>query len=79
MLFSGLKVLAPYAHTNCHAKYWDRWTNNDVQRSVRIMLAGRLQGDVRARVPGRSLGRGRGLPVSFQRSHGGAVGARPVI
>ena len=39
MLFSGLKVLAPYAHTHCHAKYWDRWTTNDVQRSVRIMLA----------------------------------------
>ena len=26
MLFSGLKALAPYAHTNVHAKYWDRWT-----------------------------------------------------
>jgi sugar phosphate isomerase/epimerase len=44
MLFSGLKVLAPYAHTNCHAKYWDRWTNNDVQRSVRIMLAAGYKG-----------------------------------
>src|SRR5262245_48617702 len=40
MLFSGLKALAPYAHTNVHAKYWDRWGDkNDVQRSVRIMLA----------------------------------------
>ena len=40
MLFSGLKALAPYAHTNVHAKYWDRWgPKNDVQRSVRIMLA----------------------------------------
>jgi sugar phosphate isomerase/epimerase len=44
MLFSGLKVLAPYAHTNCHAKYWDRWTTNDVQRSVRIMLAAGYKG-----------------------------------
>jgi sugar phosphate isomerase/epimerase len=44
MLFSGLKVLAPYAHTHCHAKYWDRWTNNDVQRSVRIMLASGYKG-----------------------------------
>ena len=40
MLVSGLKALAPYAHTNVHAKYWDRWGDkNDVQRSVRIMLA----------------------------------------
>ena len=34
MLFHGLKALAPYAHTNVHAKYWDRWGDkNDVQRS----------------------------------------------
>lgn len=40
MLVSGLKALAPYAHTNVHAKYWDRWGDkNDVQRSTRIMLA----------------------------------------
>jgi len=40
MLFSGLKALAPYAHTNVHAKYWDRWGDqNDVRRSTRIMMA----------------------------------------
>ena len=45
MLFNGLKALAPYAHTNVHAKYWDRWGDkNDVQRSVRIMLAGGFKG-----------------------------------
>jgi len=44
MLVSGLKALAPYAHTNAHAKFWDRWTNNDVQRSVRIMLAAGYKG-----------------------------------
>jgi sugar phosphate isomerase/epimerase len=45
MLFHGLKTLAPYAHTNVHAKYWDRWGDrNDVQRSVRIMLAGGFKG-----------------------------------
>ncbi len=45
MLVSGLKALAPYAHTNVHAKYWDRWGDkNDVQRSVRIMLAGGFKG-----------------------------------
>ena len=45
MLFSGLKELAPYAHTNVHAKYWDRWGDrNDVQRSVRIMLASGYRG-----------------------------------
>ena len=45
MLFNGLKALAPYAHTNVHAKYWDRWGDrNDVQRSMRIMLAGGFKG-----------------------------------
>jgi sugar phosphate isomerase/epimerase len=45
MLFNGLKALAPYAHSNAHAKYWDRWGDkNDVQRSVRIMLAGGFKG-----------------------------------
>jgi len=45
MLVSGLKALAPYAHTNVHAKYWDRWGDkNDVQRSVRIMLAAGFKG-----------------------------------
>jgi sugar phosphate isomerase/epimerase len=45
MLFSGLKALAPYSTSNVHAKYWDRWGDrNDVQRSVRIMLAGGFKG-----------------------------------
>jgi len=45
MLVSGLKALAPYSHTNVHAKYWDRWGDkNDVQRGVRIMLAGGFKG-----------------------------------
>jgi sugar phosphate isomerase/epimerase len=45
MLFNGLKALAPYSHTNVHAKYWDRWGDkNDVQRSTRIMLAGGFNG-----------------------------------
>jgi len=45
MLFHGLKALAPYAHTNVHAKYWDRWGDkNDVQRSTRIMLAAGFKG-----------------------------------
>ncbi len=39
-LFHGIKALAPYTSSNVHAKYWDRWGDrNDVQRSVRIMLA----------------------------------------
>lgn len=38
LLFHALNDLAPYAHTNVHAKYWDRWKNPDVQRNVRIML-----------------------------------------
>ena len=31
MLYNGLKALAPYAHTNVHAKYWNRWKDNDVR------------------------------------------------
>ncbi len=37
MMFHALKALAPYTHTTVHAKYWDRWTTNDVQRCVRIL------------------------------------------
>jgi sugar phosphate isomerase/epimerase len=45
MLFNGLKALAPYATSNVHAKYWDRWgERNDVQRSTRIMLAAGFKG-----------------------------------
>jgi hypothetical protein len=38
MLYHGLAELAPYAHTTVHAKFWDRWKVNDVQRSARVML-----------------------------------------
>jgi sugar phosphate isomerase/epimerase len=45
MLFSGLKVLAPYSHSNVHAKYWERWGDkNDPQRATRIMTAGGFRG-----------------------------------
>ncbi len=45
MLFNGLKALAPYATATSHAKYWDRWGDrNDVQRSVRILVAGGFRG-----------------------------------
>jgi sugar phosphate isomerase/epimerase len=37
MLFHALEALAPYTHTTVHAKYWDRWSTNDVQRCVRIL------------------------------------------
>ena len=37
LMYHGLKALAPYAHTNVHAKYWNRWKDNDVKRSVKIM------------------------------------------
>ncbi len=44
-LFHGIKALAPYSSSNVHAKYWDRWGDkNDVQRSVRIMLASGFNG-----------------------------------
>jgi sugar phosphate isomerase/epimerase len=45
MLFSGLKVLAPYSHSNVHAKYWERWGDKqDPQRATRILLAGGFKG-----------------------------------
>jgi sugar phosphate isomerase/epimerase len=44
MLYHGLEALAPYAHTTAHAKYWDRWPENDVQRSVRIMNNAKFKG-----------------------------------
>ena len=45
MLVSGLKAVAPYAHTNVHAKYWDRWGDyNNVRRSTKIMLAAGFKG-----------------------------------
>jgi sugar phosphate isomerase/epimerase len=44
MMFHGLEALAPYTHTTVHAKYWDRWTNNDVQRGVRILEKARFRG-----------------------------------
>jgi sugar phosphate isomerase/epimerase len=45
MLVSGVRAVAPYSRSNVHAKYWDRWGDrNDVQRGVRIMLAGGFNG-----------------------------------
>lgn len=45
LLVSGLKAVAPYAHTNVHAKYWDRWGDyNNVRRSTKIMLAAGFKG-----------------------------------
>jgi sugar phosphate isomerase/epimerase len=44
MLYHGLADLAPYAHTTVHAKYWNRWKDNDVRRSVRIMRNARFDG-----------------------------------
>lgn len=44
LMYNGLKDLAPYAHTNVHAKYWNRWKDNDVRRSVKIMLDAGFEG-----------------------------------
>jgi sugar phosphate isomerase/epimerase len=44
LMYNGLKALAPYAHTNVHAKYWNRWKDNDVRRSVRIMMDAGFKG-----------------------------------
>ncbi len=79
MLVSGLKALAPYAHTNVHAKYWDRWGDkNDVQRSVRIMLAAGFKGTFALEYRGWPAERHRRGQVPLQGSAGGPVvaGAR---
>jgi sugar phosphate isomerase/epimerase len=45
LLYNGLKILAPYAHTNVHAKYWSRWGDkNNVGRSVKIMTDAKFEG-----------------------------------
>jgi sugar phosphate isomerase/epimerase len=45
MLYNGLKALAPYAHTNVHAKYWNRWKpDQSVSRSVKIMTDANYEG-----------------------------------
>jgi xylose isomerase-like TIM barrel protein len=44
MMYNGLKALAPYAHTNVHAKFWNRWDDNNVRRSVKIMEEGGFKG-----------------------------------
>ena len=44
LMYNGLKALAPYAHTNVHAKYWNRWKDNDVRRSVKIMTEAGYEG-----------------------------------
>ncbi len=44
LMYNGLKALAPYAHTNVHAKYWNRWKDNDARRSVKIMMDAGFEG-----------------------------------
>lgn len=44
LMYNGLADLAPYAHTNVHAKYWNRWKDPDVQRCVRIMTSAKYEG-----------------------------------
>lgn len=44
LMYHALKDLAPYAHTNVHAKYWNRWKDNDIQRSVKIMTDAGFKG-----------------------------------
>jgi sugar phosphate isomerase/epimerase len=44
LMYNGLKALAPYAHTNVHAKYWNRWKDNNVARSVKIMTDAGFEG-----------------------------------
>ena len=75
MLVSGLKAVAPYAHTNVHAKYWDRWgDHNDVQRSTKIMLAAGFKGTFALEYEAGPLNGIEGAQVPLQRGDGGAGG-----
>jgi sugar phosphate isomerase/epimerase len=44
MLHHGLQALLPYTHSTVHAKYWNRWENFDVGRSVRVLTQGGFRG-----------------------------------
>jgi sugar phosphate isomerase/epimerase len=44
LLYHGLEALAPITHTTVHAKYWNRWKDNDIGRSVRILTNARFMG-----------------------------------
>jgi sugar phosphate isomerase/epimerase len=44
LMYHGLAALAPYAPSVVHAKYWNRWKDNDIARSVRIMIDGGFKG-----------------------------------
>jgi len=44
LCYHGLAALAPYARTNVHAKYWNRWATCDIGRCVRIMESARFTG-----------------------------------
>jgi hypothetical protein len=44
LCYHGLAAVAPYAHTNVHAKYWNRWATCDIARCVRIMESTRFAG-----------------------------------
>ena len=43
-MYHGLEALAPYTHSTVHAKYWDRWSDVDVQRCVRILTNAKFKG-----------------------------------
>ena len=68
MLVSGLKALAPYAHTNVHAKFWD---SVDDQRRAAFgedHAGRRIQGHLRARGPRRVRSMGsKGPSISTKR------------
>jgi hypothetical protein len=44
LLYHGLAALAPYTHTTVHAKYWNRWSECDIGRCVKIMTNARFRG-----------------------------------
>ena len=44
LMYHGLRALAPYAHTVVHAKFWNRWQDNNVARSVGIMREAGFEG-----------------------------------
>jgi hypothetical protein len=73
MLHHGLQSLLPYTHTTVHAKYWNRWTNFDIGRSVRVMSAGGFKGIFALEIRRRRMGRLRRRAAPDEGSAEGAL------
>ena len=73
LMYHGLKALAPYAHTNVHAKYLESLEGQQRGAIGEDHARRGLRRHLRAGIRRRTMGRHRGLQVPLQGSAGGAV------